>query len=124
VLPLLEGLDETFPHSQWIEATPRECAGLMQAEEVDVSIVSTWEGLRQGWRLLPGAAIGSDGAVRSVALYSKVPLREIRSVLLDRASLSSVNLATILWRDLLGIDPESSLSKRPLAVTFDIARDP
>jgi chorismate dehydratase len=40
--------------------------------------------------------IGSDGSVASVCLFSEVPLPEIRTVLLDYQSMTSVRLARIL----------------------------
>lgn len=119
VLPLLEGLEETFPRSHWVRATPRELSGLLAAGEVDIALISVFEGLRMGYRMLPGAAIGCLGPVRSVAIYSKVPLPFIRTVLLDRASLSSVNLAQVLCRELLSITPEFSVSESPFQQDFD-----
>lgn len=118
VLPLIEGLEADFPANQWRRATPRELAGMLAAGELDVAIVSSIAGLEAGWQFVPGAAITSDGPVRSVALYSKVPLGNIRSVLFDRASLTSLRLAEILWRPLLGIDPQKRLHEAPIGPDF------
>lgn len=123
VLPLLEGLDETFPQRLWRRATPRELGVLLERREVDLAIVSTFEGLRCGYRIVPGAMIGSDGPVRSVALCSKVPIADIRTVLLDRASLSSSALLRVLCREHLAIAPEFDLSERPLVPDFDWRAD-
>lgn len=121
MLPLVEGLDESFPEANRIRATPRELAALLAAGEVDVALVSTFEGLRSAHRLrlIPGAGICSNGPVRSVQLFSKVPPREIRSVLLDRASLSSSHLSQIVTRRHLRIVPEYHLSTEPFAPEFD-----
>jgi chorismate dehydratase len=122
VLPLLEGLGAAIPEENWVRATPRELAGLMAARELDVSILPVFEALRTpGYRILPGCAIACDGPVRSVKLFSLKPVSEIRTVLLDRSSLTSVHLAQIL----LPSDPSDPLrftvSERPLASADKVA---
>src|SRR4029077_9887089 len=47
--------------------------------------------------ILPGVAIASRRAVRSILLVSKVPLEEIQTVALDRSSLTSVALTKVLF---------------------------
>ncbi len=126
VLPLLEGLDADFPEKNWIRATPRELAGLLRTGEVDLAVVSTFEGIRgsQDYTLVPQAAIGSDGPVRSVCLYSKVPLSRIQRVLLDYSSLTSSHLIRILLTELFGLAPEYENSSEPIGVDFDWHGDP
>ncbi len=116
VLPLLEGLDGDFPREGWVRATPRVQAELLERGEVDVAAVSSFEGLRRAprYRLVPGAAIGSEGPVRSVVLYSKVPLPEVRAVLLDRASLTSIHLLQVLLKEGHGLAPELRVAPAPL----------
>lgn len=116
MLPLMEGLEEELPGAQWLRATPRELGRLLSAGHIDIAAVSTHEGLRRpaDYTLLPGAALGCDGPVRSVALCSRVPPGEIRSVLLDRASLTSIHLARILAAELLRIDPAWEISPEPV----------
>ncbi len=126
MLPLVEGLERDFPEENWIRATPRELAGLLAAGEVDLAAVSTFEALRRGdeYSVVGGAAIGSDGPVRSVALYSKVPIERIRTIQLDRASLTSVHLLRVLAHDYLGLDPEYALSPEPLDPAMEWRHDP
>lgn len=121
VLPLLEGLEEHFPMENRIRATPRELAGLLAAGEIDVATLPVFDGLRSHGRygLVPGAAIACDGPVRSVSLFSKVPLTEIKSVLLDRSSLTSVHLVQILAAELLEIAPHYKTSNEPIHADFD-----
>jgi chorismate dehydratase len=52
--------------------------------------------------ILPGVAIASRQAVRSILLVSKVPLGEIRTVALDSSSLTSVALTKILFAKFWG----------------------
>jgi chorismate dehydratase len=47
--------------------------------------------------ILPGVAIASRRAVRSILLVSKVPLEQIRSVGLDISSMTSVALTKVLF---------------------------
>jgi chorismate dehydratase len=47
--------------------------------------------------ILPGVAIASRQAVRSILLVSKVPLEQIKSVALDASSLTSVALIKVLF---------------------------
>jgi chorismate dehydratase len=120
ILPLVEGLGAFVPADRWVRATPRELGSLLSAGEIDLATLPMAEILRNGtYRVLSGCAIASNGPVRSVQIFSKVPLSEVRSVLLDRSSLTSVCLARIVLRDLLGIAPSESTSDEPLRPSFD-----
>lgn len=120
VMPLLEGLDKTFPASNWVRATPRELAGLLASGEVDVATLPIFEALRAGtYQLVPKCAIASIGPVRSVALYATCPLNRIKRVLLDRSSLTSVHLARIVCKEYLGLEPEYEFSSGPLRANDD-----
>ena len=50
--------------------------------------------------------IGSDGPVGSVCLFSEVPLKNVKRVLLDYQSRTSVQLAKILLREYWNLAPE------------------
>ncbi len=50
--------------------------------------------------------IGAEGEIASVALFSEVPMNEIRKVYLDYQSRTSVELLKFLMREYWGIDPE------------------
>jgi chorismate dehydratase len=113
VLPLLDGLAEDLPGVEWVRDTPRRLGEMLQRQELDAAIVSSIEGLRRGYRLLPGAMIGSDGPVRSVAIFSQRPIRETTTLLLDPASLTSIELGRIVLRGLYQIEPTSSVADRP-----------
>ncbi|HTZ96582.1 MAG TPA: menaquinone biosynthesis protein [Terriglobales bacterium] len=47
--------------------------------------------------ILPGVAIASRRAVRSILLVSKAPLEKVRSVALDNSSMTSVALTKVLF---------------------------
>jgi chorismate dehydratase len=48
------------------------------------------------YKIITDYCIGADGKVDSVKLYSEVPLEEIRTVMLDYQSKSSINLTKVL----------------------------
>ena len=57
------------------------------------------------YRLVDGVAIASDGPVYSVFLAHRGPLAEVRSVVLDPASLTSVHLLQVLLAEFHGLRP-------------------
>lgn len=125
VLPLLDGLEADVPRDRWTAATPRELAARMQAGALDVAIMPTFEVLRAGGlEVVPDAVIACDGPVRSVQLFCKVPPRDVRSVLLDRSSLTSAHLVQVIARKHLRIAPRWRTSDAPLAADFDHAAAP
>jgi len=77
---------------------PSACAFDLQTGAADIGIIpvaayTTVPGLV----ILPGVAIASRRAVRSILLVSKVPLEKIQSVALDTSSLTSVALVKVLF---------------------------
>ena len=88
---------------------PAACAARLARGEVDGGLVPSVEAARlPGVRIVRGVGIASKDRVRSVLLASRHPLgsRPIRSVALDLSSRSSAAMVRILFRDLLGQDPE------------------
>lgn len=87
-------------------AVPSRLAAKLRAGEIDVANCSIFEGLQQpGLVLIPNISISANGAVKSVRLFSKVPLDQIRSVALDTSSLTSTALTRILLKETFGISP-------------------
>ncbi len=58
--------------------------------------------------ILPGVAIASRRAVRSILLVSKVPLEKIHTVALDTSSMTSVALTKVLFAKMVGRRPKFS----------------
>ena len=100
-------------HSEWAEgdveieyAVPSRLAAMLRSGEIDVANCSIFEGLQQpGLVLVPNISISANGAVKSVRLFSKVPLEKIRTVALDTSSLTSSALTRILLKEAIGISP-------------------
>jgi chorismate dehydratase len=77
---------------------PSACAADLQNGIADIGIIpaaayTTVPGLI----ILPGIAIASRRAVRSILLVSKVPIEKICSIALDTSSLTSVALVKVLF---------------------------
>ena len=92
-----------------VTGTPGELNDLLVAGELDLSVISAVEFARNAGalRLLPGIGITSDGPVRSVVLFSKVPVDTLdgRTVLLTASSRTGAALLELLCRDVWRVRP-------------------
>lgn len=122
VLPLLEGLGTSIAEENWIRATPRQLAALLQNHEIDFATLPIFEALRSAgdYKLLGKCSISCFGPVRSVRIFSHKPLTTMKRLLLDVSSLTSVHLAMILAREYLQVDAEFTLSEAPIQQDFDL----
>jgi chorismate dehydratase len=103
--PLVVGLD-ALPRFNLRFDLPSECARLLAADEIDLGLVPSIEYLRDtSYRVVPGVAIASNGPVLSVALYTTRPIRDVRSILMDTSSRTSVALVRVLCARLFKIAP-------------------
>lgn len=85
---------------------PSACAALLHRGDVDLGLIPSIEYLqREDYRFVPGLAIGSRGAVDSVAVYTRVPIERVRTIALDTSSRTSVALVKVLCRHRFGIEP-------------------
>src|SRR5579871_6666361 len=77
---------------------PAHCAASLRDGSADIGIIpaAAYTSI-PGLVILPGVAIASRQAVRSILLVSKVPLEQIRSVALDSSSMTSVALLKLLF---------------------------
>jgi predicted solute-binding protein len=106
VRPLVYGLDRRPDIVSLRFDVPAVCAELLARGEIDLGMVPSITYLdRLGDRVVPGVCIGSEGPVASVALFSRVPVRDIRRVALDSSSRTSAALTRILCQKRFGISP-------------------
>ncbi|MCS6776930.1 MAG: menaquinone biosynthesis protein [Chloroherpetonaceae bacterium] len=85
---------------------PSRLARMLREDAVDVANVSIFEAFQNPeLALVPGIAIAAFGPVKSVRLFSKVPLDRVRSVALDTSSLTSAALTRILLKEQFGVTP-------------------
>src|ERR1700680_702098 len=77
---------------------PSGCAAELAAGSADIGIIpaAAFASI-PGLAIIPGVAIASKHPVRSIILFSKVPLEKVQTVALDNSSLTSVALVQILF---------------------------
>ena len=77
---------------------PSQCAANLREGSADIGIIpaAAYTGISD-LAIVPGVAIASRRAVRSILLVSRVPLEKIRSVALDTSSMTSVALTKVLF---------------------------
>ena len=77
---------------------PSACAADLQNGVADIGIIpAAAYATVPNLAILPGVAIASRRAVRSILLASKLPIESIRQVALDTSSLTSVALVKVLF---------------------------
>ena len=91
---------------------PSRCAELLEANEIDLGLIPSFEygrrqtlGLRDDYFIVPRIAIASTDAVDSVAMFTRKPIAEIRTIALDTSSRTSANLLRLLCAAWFKIDP-------------------
>lgn len=84
---------------------PSSCARALAAGTADIGIIpaAAYASI-PGLQILPGVAIASRRAVRSILLVSNKPLEEIRTIALDTSSMTSVALTKVLFEKWIGGD--------------------
>ena len=89
---------------------PSRVAALLSNGELDVGLIPIVEYFRANpshtsYCILPNISIASHGSVKSIQLFSRVPIPEIRRVGLDTNSRTSIALLKILLAEEYGISP-------------------
>jgi len=107
--PLVFGL-QLPPISEQIELVgdyPARLVDMLINDEIDVGLIPV-AAIPQlpAHNILGNYCIGTEGEIASVALFSEVPMHEIKKVYLDYQSRSSVALLKWLMKEYWGIDPE------------------
>lgn len=118
--PLLWGLGKvgSLLSIELTRDTPDNLGRALVAGDLDISPISAYEFLRHADDLvvLPDIAIGSDGAVMSCLILSRVPQEELTGarVALSSISRTSVRLAELMLGELLGVKAEYFVSSTDL----------
>ena len=85
-------------HFQITYTVPSACAQELAEGRADIGIIpSAAYASIPGLVIVPGVAIASRGAVRSILLVSRKPIEQIQSIALDSSSMTSVALVRILF---------------------------
>ena len=106
--PLVYGL-EREPRFDLRYDIPSQCARLLHARSIDVGLIPSIEYLRgpRPYDIVPGPAVTSRGPVASVAIFTRVEPKDIRTIAMDTSSRTSVALATVVLERLFGVTPEA-----------------
>ena len=115
--PLTYGLDRN-PRFDVRYDIPAECARLLHARDIDLGLIPSIEYLRgpRPYSIVLGAGVMSNGAVASVAIFTRKDPRDVRSIAMDSTSRTSVALATVLMQRVFNARPE------PVSMQPDLAR--
>jgi chorismate dehydratase len=105
--PLVEGLDRQGDLFSLRFDVPSRCADLLHEGGIDVGLIPAIEFLRgeDAYWIVPRVAIGSDGPIASVAVFTRVPMSDVRALALDVSSRTSVALTRILCAERWRISP-------------------
>jgi chorismate dehydratase len=116
--PLVFSLARLAPQVDVVVDLPSRLADALAAGRLDVAMIPSIEYARRpGDTIISDACIACDGAVRSVKLYSRVPLERLRTLALDEGSRTSAALVRILLKERFGISPEPR--PFPIGVSLD-----
>jgi chorismate dehydratase len=104
--PLIYGLED----SQTIDlqlGVPSALLDGLRERTSDVALLPVIDYQRlDGLRIIPAGGIGCDGPTLTVRIFSRRPIREIRTLECDSDSHTSVALARVILAEHFGITPE------------------
>ncbi len=107
--PLLYGIERSplLESMELVTGHPAGIAEMLLKDEIDIGLVpvAIIPEMRE-YYINTRYVIGCNGPVGSVCLFSEVPVKELRTVLMDNESKTSVALAKILLKDYWKISPE------------------
>jgi len=123
-IPLVSVFEEAGESSpvKVVYDVPSHLPALLDSGQADAVLVSSIDSLRvPGRRMATGVCIGSDGPVKSVRLFSKVPPAEIQTLALDSASMTSNRLARIILAEKFDVRPKVTTHDPNLAAMLEVA---
>lgn len=100
--PLLFGIEQDPVREEisLITDYPARIADMLLKDEIDIGLIPVAMVLRmKEHHINTRFCIGCDGPVASVCLFSEVPVEEIKTVVLDYQSRTSVALAQLLFKN-------------------------
>jgi len=103
--PLIYGFDRLAPQAELVLDVPSRLAVDLAAGKLDVALIPSIEFFRDpGYTIVSDACIACRGPVLSVKLFSRGPIRAIRTLALDPGSRTSVALTLVLLKERHGIE--------------------
>lgn len=119
--PLVYGLDAHPDRFDLRFDVPSKCASLLHEGKVDLGLIPAIEYLRGDYRIVPDVAIASDGAVATVAIFTRRPMSQVRTIALDLSSRTSVALTRILCATHWRIEPSFTAAEPDLDAMLERA---
>ena len=122
-LPFTFGLKEN-EHFNLIMDIPSKCMGYFLSGDADIALVPVATLLNQeGFKIITDYCIGCVGEVRTVAIFSKSKISDIKRIYLDKDSRTSQLLVKILCRKYWEIDPVFEQKNVRELDTSDLSED-
>lgn len=107
--PLTYCLGKFAPKAELIFDLPSRLAVALSRDEMDVAMIPSIEYFRHpGYTIISDSCIACRGPVRSVKMFSRVPIERIRRLALDEGSRTSAALVQILLKEQFNLEPEIS----------------
>lgn len=100
--PFLHGLELSSVRNKILltQETPAQCAQKLLSNEIDIGLVPVAViPLLKNPQIVSPFCIGANGKVKTVCLFSEVPVEEINTVYLDYQSRTSVLLVQVLMKE-------------------------
>ena len=99
-IPFLFGIEKSALRSKNVEVQvdyPSHCAYRLKTNDADIGLipVAALDDLSY-YEIISDYCIGAESTVKSVALFSKKPIRQINNIVLDYQSRTSIELVKIL----------------------------
>ena len=102
--PLVFSLARFAPQAEIVVDLPSRLADALAAGQLDVAMIPSIEyARRSGYAIISDACIACDGAVRSVKLYSRVPIERLRTLgagrrVADQRRAGADSVEGAVWR--------------------------
>ncbi len=116
--PLTLWLPELAPDAEIVVDLPSRLADALAAGRLDVALVPSIEYFgNPRYVIVSDACVACDGPVRSIKLYGRVPVGQLRTLALDEGSRTSAALARILLKERFGLEP--AVEQLPIGASPD-----
>ncbi len=117
IFKVLEG--ECYcPEYEFVEGFPTELNEMLRKGEIDISPSSSVEYLRdkESYTYLDGHSISAKGPVRSILLFSRVPIENLggHEITATHKSATSVSLLRVVLTKFYGMDLDIIVSRAPI----------
>ena len=105
--PLTLAIRRFAPSAEITVDLPSRLADSLAAGQLDVALIPSIEYFRNpDWTVVSDACVACDGPVRSVKLFGRVPIEQVRTLALDEGSRTSAALVRILLKERFGVEPQ------------------